>query len=98
MRIMHLLCVALALIAPASAVAQVVSTSPPAPTLNQEGMRDFCIYANTVFSLGAQLCVPNSSAGMRCVASEGTKSDGRAFWSYDSKEWPNSPELKCGGR
>ena len=78
-------------------MAQVVSTSPPAPPVNQEGMRDFCIYANEVFSLGAQLCVPNSTAGMRCVPSEGTKSDGRAFWSYDSKEWPNSPELRCGG-
>ena len=95
-RIAVLLSPALALLAAAPSLAQVVS--PPAPPVNQEGMRDFCIYGNEVFSLGAQLCVPNSTAGMRCVPSEGTKSDGRAFWSYDSKDWPSSPELRCGGR
>jgi hypothetical protein len=92
-RIVFLL--SLMLLSAPCALAQVVS--PPAPPVNQEGMRSFCIYANELFSLGAQLCVPNSNAGMRCVPSEGTKSDGRAFWSYDSKEWPIAPGLQCGG-
>ena len=81
---------------PHAAHAQVLIPTAPPPPVNQEGMRAFCIYANEVFSLGAQLCVPNSSTAMRCVPTEGTKSDGRAFWSYDSKDWPNAPDLRCG--
>lgn len=82
---------------PLPASAQVfVPTSPPPPQVNQEGMRSFCIYGNQIYSLGTQMCVANGNAAMRCVASEGSKSDGRAFWSFDSKEWPLSPGLRCG--
>jgi hypothetical protein len=79
-----------------AALAQVFVPDPPPPPVNQEGMRSFCIYGNQIYSLGAQLCVANGNAGMRCVTSEGSKSDGRAFWSFDSKEWPLSPGLRCG--
>ena len=51
---------------------------------------------NQIYSLGAQVCVPNSNAGMRCSSSEGTKTDGRAFWSFESREWPASPGWRCG--
>ena len=81
---------------PATAPAQVLLPSPPPPPVNQDGMRDFCIYGNQIYSLGAQLCVPNSNAGMRCASSEGTKTDGRAFWSFESREWPASPGWRCG--
>jgi hypothetical protein len=83
------------LLLPVSTQAQVLVPSPP-PPVNQDGMRDFCVYANQIYSLGAQLCVPGSNAGMRCVSNEGPKSGGRAFWSFDSKEWPTSPGLRCG--
>lgn len=69
---------------------------PAPPPVNQEGMRSFCVYGNQIYSLGAQLCVANSNAALRCVTSEGSKSDGRAFWSFDSKEWPLPPGLRCG--
>ncbi len=68
----------------------------PPPAVNQEGMKDFCIYGNQIYSLGAELCVAGSNTGMRCVASEGSKSDGRAFWSFDSKEWPGATGWRCG--
>ena len=84
-----------ALLLPMSAQAQVLLPAPP-PAVNQEGMKDFCIYGNQIYSLGAELCVANSNTGMRCVASEGSKSGGRAFWSFDSKEWPTSPGWHCG--
>jgi hypothetical protein len=80
---------------PSAAPAEVLVPSPP-PPVNQDGMKNFCIYGNQLYSLGAQLCVPNSNAGMRCASSEGTKTDGRAFWSFDSKEWPASPGWRCG--
>jgi hypothetical protein len=91
--VMRLIALIVALLLPAAASAQVLVPPPP---VNQEGMRDFCIYGNQLYSLGAQLCVPNSNAGMRCVASEGAKSGGRAFWSFDTKEWPTSPGWRCG--
>jgi hypothetical protein len=56
-------------------------------------MKDFCIYGNQIYSLGAVLCVPNSNSGMRCVASEGSKSGGRAYWSFDN---PASSGWRCG--
>lgn len=84
------------LLLPATARAQVLAPSPPPPPVNQEGMKDFCIYENQIYSLGAQLCAPGSNAGMRCVSSEGPRSGGRAFWSFDSKEWPTSLGLRCG--
>ena len=84
-----------ALLLPSASRAQVFVPAPP-PPVNQEGMRSFCIYGNQIYSLGAQLCVANGNAGMRCVTSEGSKSDGRAFWSFDSKEWPPTPGLRCG--
>jgi hypothetical protein len=68
----------------------------PPPPVNQEGMKEFCVFANQLYSLGAEVCVPNGNVGMRCVASEGSKSGGRAFWSFDSKEWPTSPGWRCG--
>ncbi|HEY6259218.1 MAG TPA: hypothetical protein VIY51_25855 [Xanthobacteraceae bacterium] len=83
------------LLLPPATHAQVLVPSPP-PPVNQEGMREFCIFGNQIYSLGSQLCVPNSNVGLRCVASEGTKSGGRAFWSFDSKEWPPAPGSKCG--
>jgi hypothetical protein len=83
------------LLLPLSAQAQVLVPAPP-PAVNQEGMKDFCVYGNQIYSLGAELCVANSNAGMRCVASEGSKSGGRAFWSFDSKEWPGAPGWRCG--
>jgi hypothetical protein len=83
------------LLLPLSAQAQVLVPAPP-PAVNQEGMKDFCVYGNQIYSLGAELCVANSNTGMRCVASEGSKSGGRAFWSFDSKEWPGAPGWRCG--
>jgi hypothetical protein len=76
-----------------TAGAQVVVPPPP---VNQEGMRDFCVYGNQIYSLGAQLCVAGSNSGMRCAANEGPKTGGRAFWSFDSKEWPLASGLRCG--
>ena len=96
MRLIALIIATIALLLPSPAPAQVLLPGTPPPPVNQEGMRDFCIYGNQLFSLGAQLCVPGSNAGMRCVASEGTKSGGRAFWGFDSKEWPTSPGMRCG--
>jgi hypothetical protein len=84
------------LLLPVTVLAQVLVPSPPPPQVNQEGMKDFCIYGNEIYSLGAQLCIPNSNAGLRCVASEGGKSGGRAYWSSDNKEWPTSPGWRCG--
>jgi hypothetical protein len=76
--------------------AQVVTPPPP---VNQEGMMNFCIYANQIYSLGAQLCVPGSNVPLRCAASEGAKSGGRAFWAFDNKEWPTATGGRCeGGR
>jgi hypothetical protein len=72
--------------------AQVVVPPPP---VNLEGMGNFCIYANQVYSLGAQVCVPGSNVGLRCASSEGSKSGGRAFWSFDNKEWPMAPGGRC---
>jgi hypothetical protein len=92
---MRRLVLILTLLLSPTARAQVLVPSPP-PPVNQEGMRDFCIYGNQLYSLGAQLCVANSNGGLRCVASEGTKSGGRAFWSFDNKEWPTSPGWRCG--
>jgi hypothetical protein len=80
---------------PRPASAQVLIPVSPPPPVNQEGMREFCIYANQLYSLGSQLCVANANVGMRCVAAE-AKSGGRAYWSYDSKEWPVSPGWRCG--
>jgi hypothetical protein len=77
---------------PSAADAQVLVPPPP---VNQEGMREFCIYGNQLYSLGSQVCVASSNAGLRCVAGE-AKSGGRAYWSYDSKEWPVSPGWRCG--
>ena len=74
-----------------AAGAQIVS-QPPA--VNQDGIRDYCIYGNELDSIGSQVCVRNSNVGMRCVTSE-SRSAGRAFWSFDSKEWPTSPGLRC---
>jgi hypothetical protein len=93
---MRLIALTIALLLPTPAPAQVLVPTAPPPPVNQEGMRDFCVYGNQIYSLGAQLCVPNSNAGMRCVANEGGKSGGRAFWSFDTKEWPTSPGLRCG--
>jgi hypothetical protein len=84
------------LLLPVAAQAQVLIPSPPPPVVNQEGMKDFCIYGNQIYSLGAELCAANSNTGMRCEASEGSKSGGRAFWSFDSKEWPGAPAWRCG--
>jgi hypothetical protein len=95
MRIIVVIIVAFGLALAPSAHAQVLVPSPP-PPVNQEGMKDFCIFANQIYSLGAELCVPGSNAGMRCVASDGSKSGGRAFWGFDSKEWPMSPGWRCG--
>jgi hypothetical protein len=72
--------------------AQVVAPPPP---VNQEGMNNFCIYANQVYSLGAQLCVPGSNVPLRCASSEGAKSGGRAFWTFDNKEWPTATGGRC---
>jgi hypothetical protein len=83
------------LLAPAAAHSQVLSVPPLPPPVNQEGMNNFCIFGNQLYSLGAQLCVPNSNVGLRCVSSEGSKSGGRAFWSFDSKEWPISSAWRC---
>ena len=52
------------------AQAQVLIPSPPPPAVNQVGMRDFCIYGNQIYSLGAELCVASSNTEMRCVASD----------------------------
>jgi hypothetical protein len=93
---MRLIVLILALLPPATAPAQVLVPTAPPPPVNQEGMRDFCIYGNQLYSLGAQLCVANSNAGMRCAPGEGAKSGGRAFWSFDTKEWPMSPGWRCG--
>jgi hypothetical protein len=90
---MRIFILIVSLLLPVTARAQVVTPPPP---VNQEGMRDFCIYGNQIYSLGAQLCTPGSNAGMRCVASEGPKSAGRAFWSFDSKDWPLSSSFRCG--
>jgi hypothetical protein len=79
---------------PVSAQAQVLVPSPPA--VNQDGMKDFCIYGNHIYSLGAELCVANSNTGLRCAASEGSKAGGQAFWSFDNKEWPGAPGWRCG--
>jgi hypothetical protein len=92
---MRLIVMIIALLPP-TASAQVLAPSPHPPPVNQEGMQNFCIYGNQLYSLGAQLCVPGSNAGMRCTASEGPKSAGRAFWSFDSKEWPPSAGWRCG--
>jgi hypothetical protein len=81
---------------PLSAGAEVLAPSPPPPPVNQEGMKDFCIYGNQIYSLGAEVCVPNSNGGLRCVSSEGSKSGGRAFWSFDNKEWPTALNWRCG--
>jgi hypothetical protein len=88
------------LLLPAAAHSQalsgpVLSVSPLPPPVNQEGMNNFCVFGNQLYSLGAQLCVPNSNVGLRCVSSEGSKSGGRAFWSFDSKEWPISSTWRC---
>jgi hypothetical protein len=72
--------------------AQVVA---PPPAVNQEGMINFCIYANQIYSLGAQLCVPGSNVPLRCAASTGAKSGGRAFWAFDNKEWPTATGGRC---
>jgi hypothetical protein len=90
---MRFIILIVSLLLPVTARAQVVAPPPP---VNQEGMKDFCVYGNQIFSLGAQLCAPGSNAGMRCVASEGPRSSGRAFWSFDSKDWPLSPGWRCG--
>jgi hypothetical protein len=92
---MRLIALIIALLLPTAAPAQVLVPTTP-PPVNQEGMRDFCIYGNEIYSLGAQLCVPNSNAGMRCVPGEGAKSGGRAFWSFDTTVWPLSSGLRCG--
>lgn len=76
---------------PLAAHAQIVTQPPP---VNQDGIRDYCIYGNELYSIGSQICVRNSNVGMRCVTSE-SRSAGRAFWSFDSKEWPTSPSLRC---
>jgi hypothetical protein len=93
---MRLVALTVALLLPSPAPAQVLVPTAPPPPVNQDGMRDFCIYGNQLYSLGAQLCVPNSNSGMRCVLSEGGKTAGRAFWGFDSKEWPTAPGLRCG--
>ena len=85
-----------ALLLATAAPAQVLVPEPPPPPVNQEGMRSFCIHGNQIYSLGAELCVANGNVALRCVPSEGSKSDGRAFWSFESKEWPLSPGLHCG--
>jgi hypothetical protein len=76
----------------AAAPAQVVVSPPP---VNQEGMQNFCIFASQIYSLGAQLCVPGSNVTLRCASSEGSKSGGRAFWSFDNKEWLPLPSGRC---
>jgi hypothetical protein len=93
---MWLIALILALLLPSPAPAQVLVPTAPPPPVNQEGMREFCIYGNQLYSLGSQLCVPNANAGMRCVPNEGARTGGRAFWSFDSKEWPTSPGWRCG--
>jgi hypothetical protein len=80
--------------APAQQTRELV-VAPVPPPVNQEGMNNFCIYANQVYSLGAQVCVPGSNVVLRCASSEGSKTGGRAFWNFDSKEWPNSPGGRC---
>jgi hypothetical protein len=94
--LMRLIALFVSLLLPVSTQAQVLVPSPPPPPVNQDGMRDFCVYANQIYSLGAQLCAPGSNAGMRCVSNEGPKSGGRAYWSFDSKEWPTASGLRCG--
>jgi hypothetical protein len=91
-RIGLLLGLLLAQLLPPTAHAQVLIPPPP---VNQEGMREFCIYGNQLYSLGSQVCVPNANVGLRCVSGE-AKSGGRAYWSYDSKDWPVSPGWRCG--
>jgi hypothetical protein len=81
------------LLFPGTTQAQVQLVAPSPPPVNQEGMNNFCIYGNQIYSLGAQLCVPNSNGGMRCVASDGAKSNGRAYWSFDN---PSSSGWRCG--
>jgi hypothetical protein len=93
---MRVIVLIVSLLLPVTARAQVLVPSPPAPPVNQEGMKDFCTYGNEIYSLGAQLCIPNSNTGLRCVPSEGGKSGGRAYWSFDNKEWPPSPGWRCG--
>jgi hypothetical protein len=93
---MRLIALILALLLPSPAPAQVLVPTAPPPPVNQEGMREFCIYGNQLYSLGSQLCVPNSNAGMRCVPNEGARTGGRAYWNFDAKEWPSSPGWRCG--
>jgi hypothetical protein len=81
------------LMVPVAVRAQVQIAAPPPPPVNQEGMNNFCIYGNQIYSLGAQLCVPNSNGGMRCVATDGAKSAGRAYWTFDN---PASSGWRCG--
>jgi hypothetical protein len=50
---MRLIALIVALLPPATAPAQVLVPAPPPPPVNQEGMRDFCIYGNQLYSLGA---------------------------------------------
>jgi hypothetical protein len=98
MRIGRALVLIAAVLAPTTAPAQQIRelvVAPVPPPVNQEGMQSFCIYANQVYSLGAQICVPGSNISIRCGSSEGSKSGGRAFWNYDSKEWPNAPGGRC---
>jgi hypothetical protein len=96
MRAIPLFVVFFAAVLSSPTLAQVLLPAPPPPPVNQEGMRSFCVYGNQIYSLGAQLCVGSGNAAMRCVVSEGSRSDGRAFWSFDSKEWQLSPGLRCG--
>jgi hypothetical protein len=90
---MRVIILTVSFLLPISAMAQVLVPPPP---VNQEGMREFCIYGNQLYSLGSQLCVPNSNAGMRCVPNEGARTGGRAYWNFDAKEWPASPGWRCG--
>ena len=55
----------IAFLLPTTAQAQVLAPSPPPPPVNQEGMKDFCIYGNQIYSLGAELCGPGSNGGRR---------------------------------
>jgi hypothetical protein len=85
---------AIAIFIPAVAQAQ---DSPP-PILTNEPLTNYCIYANKLYSMGAELCVEGSDAGMRCSPPNKERPfdevGGRAFWSNSGTTW--SMPSKCG--
>ena len=81
----------IALLLPSPAPAQVLLPGTPPPPVNQEGMRDFCIYGNQLYSLGLNCACPIRTPGCAAWRATARNQGGRAFWGFDSKEWPTSP-------